>query len=84
MYWAVVTVNGRQYASPYIIFAIGEPTTLYNALTMRNGVVDVLSQWKIQVQVTSSAQLTIPKYQGAVTYDYAQPVSLLGGEGGGS
>lgn len=81
---AVVTVNGRQYASPYIIFAIGEPTTLYNALTMRNGVVDVLSQWKIQVQVTSSAQLTIPKYQGAVTYDYAQPVSLLGGEGGGN
>ena len=51
---------------------------------MRNGVVDVLSQWKIQVQVTSSAQLTIPKYQGAVTYDYAQPVSLLGGEGGGN
>lgn len=79
---AVVTVNGRQYASPYVIFAIGEPTTLYNALTMRNGVVDVLSQWKIQVQVNTSPQLTIPKYRGAVTYDYAQPVRPLGQEGG--
>ena len=25
---AVVTVNGRRYAAPYIIFAIGDPTTL--------------------------------------------------------
>ena len=81
---AVVTVNGRQYASPYVIFAIGEPTTLYNALTMRNGVADVLGQWKIQVQVNISEQLTISKYQGAMTYDYARPVSVLGQEGGGA
>ena len=81
---AVVTVNGRQYAAPYVIFAIGEPTTLYNALTMRNGVADVLGQWKIQVQVNISEQLTISKYQGAMTYDYARPVSALGQEGGGA
>ena len=78
---AVVTVNGRQYAAPYVIFAIGDSTTLYNALTMRNGVVDILSQWKIQVQVTTSDQLTIPKYQGAVEYRYAQPAASAPEEG---
>lgn len=70
---AVVTVNGRRYAAPYVIFAIGDPSTLYNALTMRNGVVDILGQWKISVQVNTSTELTIPKYQGAVEYRYAKP-----------
>ena len=81
---AVVTVNGRRYAAPYVIFAIGDSGTLYNALTMRSGVVDVLSQWRIQVQVAASEQLTIPKYQGAVEYRYAkaaEPVQTEGGEG---
>ena len=35
-------MNGRRYAAPYVVFAIGDPDTLYSALTMRNGVVDVL------------------------------------------
>ena len=78
----VVTVNGRQYAAPYVIFAIGDPITLYNALTMRNGVVDILSQWKIQVQVTVSDQLTIPKYQGVIQYDHARPAEGEGGQAG--
>lgn len=74
---AVVTVNGRRYASPYVIFAIGDPDTLYNALTMRNGVVDILRQWKIGVEVTVSGELTIPKYQGAVEYQYARPAETM-------
>jgi uncharacterized protein YlxW (UPF0749 family) len=72
---AVVTVNGRRYAPPYVIFAIGDAQTLYNALTMRNGVVDVLSQWGISVQVTTSDELLIPKYSGTIDYQYAQTVS---------
>ena len=70
-------MNGRRYAAPYVIFAIGDPATLYNALTMRNGVVDILGQWKISVQVNTSTQLTIPKYQGAVEYRYAKPAESL-------
>ena len=70
---AVVTVNGRRYAAPYIIFAIGDPTTLYNALTMRNGVVDILGQWQIDVEVTMSEKLLIPKYNGALELEYASP-----------
>ncbi|WP_251449059.1 DUF881 domain-containing protein [Vermiculatibacterium agrestimuris] len=80
---AVVTVNGRRYAAPYVIFAIGDPATLYNALTMRNGVVDILGQWRIQVQVAASEALTIPKYQGAVEYRYAKGVETAPTQEGG-
>ena len=72
---AVVSVNGRRYAPPFILFAIGNPTTLYNALTMRNGVVDVLGQWKIEVKVTVSDQLFISKYNGVQTMEFAKPVA---------
>ena len=78
---AVVTVNGRRYAAPYIIFAIGDKDTLYSALTMRSGVVDVLSQWGISVKVTASDLLLIPKYNGSIDYEYARSV-LPDGEGG--
>lgn len=78
---AVVTVNGRRYAAPYIIFAIGDKDTLYSALTMRSGVVDVLSQWGISVKVTASDLLLIPKYNGSIDYQYAHSV-VPGGEGG--
>ncbi len=77
---AVVTVNGRRYAAPYVIFAIGNPDTLYSALTMRNGVVDVLSQWGITVKVTPSDLLLIPKYNGTVDYQYARTVTGEEGE----
>ena len=73
---AVVTVNGRRYAAPYVIFAIGDSNTLYSALTMRNGVVDVLGQWGISVQVTPSDLLLIPKYNGTIDYQYARPAAV--------
>ena len=78
-----MTVNGRRYAAPYIIFAIGDPDTLYSALTMRSGVADVLSQWGITVKVTASDLLLIPKYNGSVDYQYAHTVTP-DGEGGGA
>ncbi len=72
---AVVTVNGRRYTAPFVFNAIGDSATLYNALTMRNGVVDVLGQWKIDVKVTPSEKLTVPKYNGVVEFRYAQPAA---------
>ena len=44
-------------------------------MTMRNGVVDVLSQWGITVKVTPSDLLLIPKYNGTVEYQYAHTVT---------
>lgn len=77
---SVVMVNGKRFAAPFVLYAIGDPTTMYNALTMRNGVVDVLSQWKINVTVTMSDQLLIERYKGTLQTDYLRPAS--GGEGG--
>ena len=77
---SVVMVNGKRFAAPFILYAIGDPTTMYNALTMRNGVVDVLGQWKINVTVTMSDQLLIERYKGTLQTDYLRPAS--GGEGG--
>ena len=70
---SVVIVNGRRYTAPFVFNAIGAPDTLYSALTMRNGVVDVLGQWKIEVKVTPSEMLTVPAYNGVIDFQYAKP-----------
>ena len=78
---SVVMVNGKRFAAPFIIYAIGAPTTLYNALTMRGGVVDVLGQWKINVTVQMSEKLLIEKYTGTIPTDYLTSVTDSGEEG---
>lgn len=80
---AVVIINGRRHAAPFVLNAIGDSATLYNALTMRGGVVDILGQWKIDVKVTPSEKLTVPKYDGVVEYRYATPAATPQGEEGG-
>lgn len=79
---AVVTVNGKRYSAPYIIMAIGDPETLYNALTMRNGVVDILGQWGITVRVSTNELLLIPKYTGVLGFHYAHAAQGGGEEAG--
>ena len=81
---SVVLINGQRVTAPCVIYAIGDPTTLHNALTMRGGVVDVLSQWKIQVNVTMSEKLLIEKYSGSIATNYLTPATETteGGEAG--
>ncbi len=59
-------------ARPFVIDAIGDTDTMFNALMMRNGVVDVLKQWSIQVSVTEVDELLVPAYDGTIEYRYAQ------------
>ena len=77
----IITVGAYIFAAPFIIYAIGDPTTLYNALTMRGGVVDVLSQWKINVTVQMSEKLLIEKYTGTIPTDYLSTPTATGEEG---
>ena len=81
---SVVTVNGRRASAPFVIDAIGDTDTMYNALMMRGGVVDVLKQWSIQVEVTEVDELLIKAYDGTLEYRYAQTLkdddALSGGE----
>lgn len=72
---SVVTVNGRRTGAPFVIDAIGDTDTMFNALMMRNGVVDVLRQWSIQVEVTEVDELLIRAYDGTLEYRYAQTLT---------
>ncbi len=72
---SVVTVNGRRTSAPFVIDAIGDTDTMYNALMMRGGVVDVLKQWSIQVEVTEVDELLIKAYDGTLEYRYAQTLT---------
>lgn len=69
-----ITINNNYYAPPFTIKAIGDPETLEAGINIRDGVVDVMRAFKIDVTVTRSNKIQIPKYNGAVTYKYAETV----------
>lgn len=69
---SVLTINGRRTSAPFVIDAIGDTETMFNALMMRNGVVDVLRQWSIQVEVFEVEDLLIEAYEGTMEFNYAQ------------
>ena len=66
---SVVTINGKRTSAPFVIDAIGDQETMFNALMMRNGVVDVLRQWSIEVEVTPVDELLIQGYRGRIEYE---------------
>ncbi|AGL02966.1 DUF881 domain-containing protein [Desulfoscipio gibsoniae] len=68
-----ILVNKNQRLSPpFIISAIGNPDTLVNSLKMKNGVVDYLQFWGIQVDVKKVDKLIVPAYTGGLVFDYAK------------
>lgn len=69
-----VSVNNTRIGPPYEITAIGDPATLENSLRMRDGIIDTLLAWGIQVKITRSAELTVPAYRGSLYFQYAKPV----------
>ncbi len=73
-----LSVNNTRYSPPYEIRAIGDPTTLENALKMRGGVVETLQFWGIQVSIKKQDVVTIPAYKGPFHFEYAQPVKEAG------
>lgn len=77
---ATVSVNNKRYAAPFVIKAIGDPDNLEGALTMRDGVVDSLATWGIEVNIKKQNKITVPRYTGGLTYKYAKPVGQEKGE----
>ena len=53
------------------IRAIGDKKSLENSLKMRGGVVETLSVWGIQLDITVSDDVYIPPYRGSVRQTYA-------------
>ena len=63
----VIQINGNRVGSPFEIRAIGNPESLYGAITRPGGYTSMLESREIQVQATKSTNIQIPKYSGALT-----------------
>ena len=77
---STVSVNNNRYAAPFVIKAIGNPDNLEGALTMRDGVVDSLAAWGIEVNIKKNNKITSPRYSGKMTFDNAAPVKKEGAQ----
>ncbi len=68
-----VNINGIPTAPPYYIKAIGNPKTLYDAITIRAGIVDTMKvKFNLNVEITKKQDLIIPRYTGTIKYKYAK------------
>jgi uncharacterized protein YlxW (UPF0749 family) len=74
----IVSVNNKRYAAPFVIKAIGKSETLMSGLLMKNGIVEMLSQWNIDVIVEANTDLIISGYSGTTEYTYAKPTTKKG------
>ncbi len=69
-----VQINGKKYNYPFEVRVIGDPDTLYNAITMPSGVVDLLKVNTFKVRIEKSDAVQIDGYKGSVEVEYAKPV----------
>lgn len=69
----VVTINGVRTAPPLEIVAIGNPTELETALTMKGGVAEAVRFWGIQLSVKKEAEVFVPAYKNSLKLHYATP-----------
>ncbi len=72
----VIQVNGVPIASPYKIEAIGDPDVLLSGLKLPGGIVDLLTNSGLKVEVKKAEQLVLPPYSGpgSSRLGFAQPV----------
>ena len=69
-----MSVNNVRSAAPFEIIAIGDSSTLENALKMRGGVVDTLKVWGIQMAISPRTSVQVPPFNGPSPFRYAKPV----------
>ena len=66
-----IQVNSVKVASPFYIKAIGNSKYLESALNIKNGVVDSLKSYGIEVEIQTDMSITIDKYDLALKLKYA-------------
>lgn len=79
---AIVSVNNKRFSAPFVISAIGNADQLQSALEMRQGVVDSLAVWGIGCEIVKFDNVVIGAYEGAVAYEFAEPVTNNENTGG--
>lgn len=73
-----LSVNNVRSSAPFEIIAIGEVTTLENALKMRGGVVDTLKVWGIQMAISPQSAVEVPPFNGPSPFRHAKPLARSG------
>ncbi len=73
-----IMVNAVRLAPPYMIRAIGNPSTLETALRMQGGVLSSLAQsiaHGVRVDIQKESEMILPEFKGGSAFRYAEPVS---------
>jgi uncharacterized protein YlxW (UPF0749 family) len=70
----VIRINGQKVGAPFEIKAIGLPEQL-SALERPYGYLSLLRDYGIGAELTKSNNITIPKYNGSISFKYAQTVN---------
>lgn len=69
----IIDINGEKVGAPFVIKAIGLPEQLA-ALSRPGGYLERLKEDGIGVELKKSNNITIPKYTGVITYEYARTI----------
>lgn len=70
----VIQVNYQKVASPFTIRAIGNSQYLESAMNIKNGIVDTLKEYGINITVTRQDEVEILKYDGTFDAKYSTEI----------
>lgn len=65
-----IKINDQVFAPPYIIEAIGDRKFLESAINAPGSFSESLRSWGVFVEVNTSISVSIPAYDGFVSYEY--------------
>lgn len=68
-----ISINNKNFATPFEIKAIGDPVALENALKIRGGIIETIQFWGIQVVIKQSTVVELPAFKGTFRFQYAHP-----------
>lgn len=69
-----ILINNTRTSTPLVIKAIGDPTSLENALNMNGGILSELRGWNYGVSIQKLDEVVLPAYSGTVSFRYLTPV----------
>ena len=71
---SVILIDGVKIGNPFTIKAIGNSQYLESAMNIKNGIVDTLSEYGINITVSRSDNVEILKYDGTFAPKYATQI----------
>lgn len=71
---STISINNNRYGAPFVIKAIGDPTTMENGLNMRGGAKEQLAPWGIFLGIEKKESVIINAYNGSISYKYATSI----------